>query len=269
MLVALIPFILLVAGCVVWASIIRRLARNEPALDPVPKVEPAWGVAAIITVAVFVALQLAGRVAAELQMLESPEGEGIVSLKAIQLTVMFNALLMALLLFFLSAGGKRDVGEFGIHADRPDDDTVIALRGFLASFPPVLIVVLATAFLKSEERTHAFIRLAGADPSTEVFVWIGVTAMISAPLAEELVFRVVLQGWLRTKMSAPWAIGISSVTFCAVHGFPDSLALLPLAIILGYVFEQRRSYLAVVLLHALFNAQTMITLVLYTLGQQA
>lgn len=268
MLVALIPFILFVAGCVVWATIIRRLARNEPALDAVPKIEPAWGISAIITVALFVALQLAGRVAAELQMLESPEGAGTISLKAIQLTVMFNALLMALLLFFLSAGGKRDVGEFGIHIDRPTEDTRIALRGFLASFPPVLIVVLATAFLKSPERTHEFIKLAGVDPSPEVFVWIGVTAMISAPLAEELVFRVVLQGWLRTTMSAPWAIGISSVAFCAVHGFPDSLALLPLAVILGYVFEQRRSYLAVVLLHAMFNAQTMISLLLYTLEQQ-
>ena len=49
------------------------------------------------------------------------------------------------------------------------------------------------------------------------------------------------------------SIAISSVAFVMVHGFPDMLALLPLAVVFGYVYERTHSYLAVVAMHATFN----------------
>jgi membrane protease YdiL (CAAX protease family) len=77
---------------------------------------------------------------------------------------------------------------------------------------------------------------------------------VVAPLSEELLFRVVLQGWLTERISATVAVPVVAIVFAAVHGWRDGLALLPLALILGYVFARRRSYLAVVTTHALFNS---------------
>ena len=84
------------------------------------------------------------------------------------------------------------------------------------------------------------------DGSPETIAWITIAVVILAPVSEELIFRVILQGALRSKLSASVSIAISSVTFVLVHGFPDMLALLPLAVVFGYVYERTHSYLAVV-----------------------
>jgi membrane protease YdiL (CAAX protease family) len=52
------------------------------------------------------------------------------------------------------------------------------------------------------------------------------------------------------------------VIFAAVHRLPDAIPLLPLALVLGYVYQQRRSFLSIVLLHMLFNAANLILAVL-------
>jgi membrane protease YdiL (CAAX protease family) len=53
-------------------------------------------------------------------------------------------------------------------------------------------------------------------------------------------------------------LGVSSVLFAFAHGFPDSLALLPLAFALGYTYLRRRSYITVMMVHFLFNAFNMV-----------
>jgi len=53
-----------------------------------------------------------------------------------------------------------------------------------------------------------------------------------------------------------------SLIFAAVHRLPDAIPLLPLALVLGYVYQQRRCFLSVVLLHMLFNAANLILAVL-------
>jgi hypothetical protein len=60
-------------------------------------------------------------------------------------------------------------------------------------------------------------------------------------------------------MPARVAIPFVAIVFAAVHGPVDGIALLPLALILGYSFDRRQSYLTVVVIHGLFNA-TMLAL---------
>ena len=77
---------------------------------------------------------------------------------------------------------------------------------------------------------------------------------------------MILQGWLQSRIEPAWAIFAVAVLFAFVHGWPDSLPLIPLSLILGYVYYRRHSYLAVVMLHLLFNATN---LALAVLTQQA
>jgi len=78
-------------------------------------------------------------------------------------------------------------------------------------------------------------------------------AAVLAPLLEELLFRVILQGWLADsvqKLAIPLTAGI----FALIHGSSDAALLVPLALSLGFLYEYRRSYLEVVAAHAAFNA---------------
>ena len=115
---------------------------------------------------------------------------------------------------------------------------------------------------KSEKTQHPLLRLLSDSPTLESILWSVAAAVVVAPLVEELLFRVVLQGWLKTVIAPRWAIGITSVLFGFVHGFPDAIPLVVLAIVLGYVYQQRNSYAAVVTMHGLFNAFNLTLLLL-------
>ena len=130
--------------------------------------------------------------------------------------------------------------------------------GFLATVLPVLLVMLAMLRWRDDEDRHPLLQRLTDDASGHQIAWIVVAAVFVAPLAEELVFRVMLQGGLRQVMVPRRAILLTAIGFSLVHGLPDAIPLLPLALILGWVYEQRKSFVAVVVVHMLFNAVNII-----------
>jgi membrane protease YdiL (CAAX protease family) len=87
----------------------------------------------------------------------------------------------------------------------------------------------------------------------EYLVPIALAAALLAPLLEELLFRVVLQGWL-ADLVGKRAIPLTAGIFALIHGPRDAALLVPLALSLGALYEYRRSYVEVVAAHAAFNA---------------
>ena len=66
-------------------------------------------------------------------------------------------------------------------------------------------------------------------------------------------FRVVIfGGMLQRNLFWPGMI-ISSILFGMAHGFPDCIALLPLAAVIAFTYSRRRSYRTAILVHFLFN----------------
>ena len=93
-----------------------------------------------------------------------------------------------------------------------------------------------------------------------------ISAVCVAPLAEELFFRRVLQGWIERiwpgRRAAGAAITISAAAFAAAH-VGQGLAHVPLfvlGIVLGFVARQGGSLVPAILLHALFNAVSVVLL---------
>jgi membrane protease YdiL (CAAX protease family) len=80
------------------------------------------------------------------------------------------------------------------------------------------------------------------------------TGVVVAPVVEELQFRVVLLGGLLQAGLKRVAVASAAISFSLLHGFPDGLALLPLAFALGYAYMRRQSYLTVIFVHFMFNA---------------
>ncbi|MDQ6907766.1 MAG: CPBP family glutamic-type intramembrane protease [Chloroflexota bacterium] len=81
-----------------------------------------------------------------------------------------------------------------------------------------------------------------------------ITASIAAPIIEELLFRGVLYGWLRTRWSAVGGVILSAAIFSAAHAIPLILAsIFVVGLTLAIVYEKTKSTIATMTLHSLFN----------------
>lgn len=86
------------------------------------------------------------------------------------------------------------------------------------------------------------------------------------PLAEEILFRGLLQNWLMRYISPFLAVVVASLIFSAFHltteqgatNFPIFSSLFILSCFLGYFYKQEKTLLAPVFLHGLFNLTTII-----------
>ena len=138
-----------------------------------------------------------------------------------------------------------------------------AIEVFLAAYAPttalrLLIVMISIAISGETPASHPFLEMLDAGISLWMLAMILVTAVFVAPVVEELQFRVVILGGIAQFGRPGIALAISSILFAFAHGFPDSIALIPLALALGYAYLRRRSYLTVMMVHFLFNAFNMV-----------
>jgi membrane protease YdiL (CAAX protease family) len=241
----------------VWAHVVLRWKRGLPALEAVPRVRSPW-----LPVACGAAGVLAGMMLfwSLWVLFDPPQQVPEASLSDLQRSVADGALQIIIALALLTGAGRVPLVECGITTDRPSRQLRDGVNGYLASIVPVTLMLLLTYVLRTPENQHPYLKLLQED--REVAAWLLVTAVVVAPIKEELIFRVMLQDGLARRIGAPAAIVGTSIVFCLVHGFPDSLALFPLALILGYVYDRRQSAVAVILIHALFNLTNIVILLL-------
>ncbi len=178
-----------------------------------------------------------------------------ITLEHVQINAAYNSTVV-LIIFLSGAISGEPLTGLGLRKADIAGQIWDAFVGFLVAIGPVFLVLHLTDEwgLRDDEHAHEYLKLLIHSPSREVWLWIGLSAVVVAPLSEELLFRVILQGWVESVASPSLAIILSSLLFCLVHEFPDSLALAPLALTLGYVYHKRQSYLTVVVIHAIFNA---------------
>jgi len=138
-----------------------------------------------------------------------------------------------------------------------------ATEVFLAAYLPttalrLLIVLISMGISGEMPQSHPFLEMLDQGIGIPMIAMILVMAVFVAPVVEELQFRVVALGGIAQLGWPKAALVISSILFAFAHGFPDSIALIPLAFALGYTYLRRRSYVTVMLVHFLFNAFNML-----------
>jgi membrane protease YdiL (CAAX protease family) len=175
---------------------------------------------------------------------------------------------MLVLMGLLALSTPIRADDFGLSRSQLGRNVCFGIVGFLMSILPVYAVSYAVemADLRDDGARHSFLKLLENHPGADTIAWVSLAAVVFAPMAEELLFRVILQGWLETRLTPRAAILFVSVLFALVHyepGRPDFLPIIPLALILGYVYYQRHSYLAVVVLHGTFNALNLALAILF------
>ena len=138
-----------------------------------------------------------------------------------------------------------------------------ATEVFLAAYLPtaamkLLIVLISMSIAGEPPKSHPFLEMLEAGVSVSMIAVILIMAVFVAPIVEELQFRVVVLGGIAQLGRPKLALIASSMLFAFAHGFPDSIALIPLAFALGYTYLRRRSYVTVMLVHFLFNGFNMV-----------
>jgi membrane protease YdiL (CAAX protease family) len=210
--------------------------------NPLPEDKPKLSLPALAIVLVLVTNSLLATRAEDIQV-ETLERRAVDSL----------AIGGILFLFLQVTPGVR-LQDYGFRLKGLKGQLAIGGLGFLASFLPVYLLLLATLPLRSTETLHPFLQFLKSQPGGLSIAWIALSVIVVAPLLEELIYRVILQSAFAHFLPAQAAIPITAVVFCLVHGWPDMIPLFPLALILGYVYYRYRSFFAVVATHALFNA---------------
>jgi len=184
--------------------------------------------------------------------------------EAIHDTLTRNTMMIAIL--FLALASLVALARWKSPAPEPalppiHRQLVYGLVGFLACLLPTAIVFNLTEPYRTDADMHPLLQLIEQDPSGQLLLAVTISAVLVAPWAEEMAFRVIMQRSLLRIFSPSLSILLTAVAFCAIHpSWQDAVALLPLAIVLGVTYHRTGSYLAVVLIHMLFNAVNILTM---------
>jgi len=282
----LVVLLVLVSGFIWWRAV-WKLKTNQPLLPYRERKQPRWNPWVVLIALCWIAYQLIIQFTAtpadekgkpSLEIVKTADEKvkpplEIVKtadekvkppseLENVKTFCVFSTLVLLVLFTLLIQAHRSSMSEFGFDLRHWRQQLADGALGFLASGLPTVAALLLITPLRKPGTEHTYFKILDANPGLATIAWIGLAVIVLAPLIEELLYRVILQGFLQTRTSPAWAIGLSSVTFAAVHGFPNSLALLPLSVILGYVYYRRHSYLSVVVLHALFNGWNLIVALL-------
>lgn len=241
-----------VASFLVLSLAAYRVWHRIPILPGKPDVLPTIQSISVVIVTAWIGMQLLALAADPVKVGPVPTIENV------QTTCQLSTLLFLAILVPMTYQGGAEVEAFGFHLSNGRQQVADAVLGFAASVLPVMGVWILTLPWRSVSNSHGLLQLLDKDRSFSTLAWVFLAAVVLAPLVEELIYRVVLQTWLQKIAPPREALVAVAIIFSAVHRLPDALPLLPLALILGYVYQQRRCFLSIVLIHMLFNGTNLI-----------
>ncbi len=250
----LIEYLLAAAGLCAWIALVAQWRARGAWLPWRPRTPVAWSplVALVVCYIAGIVVPIVVRVAAG-------SGFDAPPLRYVQNRCLTLALQLVVIPAIVALAASLRPHDFGIFRTAWKQDLLAGGWGYLASLVPVFAMNRLVNVLgwRAPEGVHPFFGIVQHAPGLMTAAWVALAVVVLAPLAEELLFRVVLQGALEARLPPVAAVVLTALAFALIHfapGRPDALPLFPLALVLGYTYYRRRSYLAVVVLHGLFNA---------------
>jgi|GEM_PF-2688066 len=86
------------------------------------------------------------------------------------------------------------------------------------------------------------------------------TVCVGVPILEEIIFRIFLYQGLRFQLPYLAAVLVSGAVFGLLHGLAAAFPILTLGILLGWLREKSRSIVPVVIVHAIHNSWTVLSI---------
>jgi uncharacterized protein len=248
-----LTILLLVLICLVLGEMLRAFSSGDLLAPPQPRRRIAFDWAVLAVAMVFILLSLVPAAAMLFKDAHPVEKAEPTNLR-IGGAILEKFFVIGALAVIMVARQKNRLTDYGIDLRGFLAEVRYGGMGFLACLPFVIFIMALLGHWRRPEVQNPLLILLHESGNEATIVQVVFVAAVAAPLAEELLFRVVFQGNLEARLPVDWAIGIPAFIFAAVHGIYDALPLLPLAIALGVLYHRRRSYVAVVTAHAMFNA---------------
>ncbi len=253
---------LLVLGLVALRRLWRHLRGERPAVADA-LLPPPWslraGLATLVRGGALAALVLLTLLVGSQWLAEQP-----LLAEALDQPLMYLPLLLLVWRGLLAPGGLGFVAAFGLWP-RPGGWRACA-QATLALAAAGLIIDLGLGLLGAPlGLTSHWAEWFDADLAWGPPVAVAVTllgSILFAPVFEELIFRGLLYGTLRTRLAWPLAALTSGLVFALAHGYGVTgfLSVFLSGVLWAWVYERTGSLLPSILAHAVNNAAVAITL---------
>jgi membrane protease YdiL (CAAX protease family) len=172
------------------------------------------------------------------------------------------ALILGPILLSLWFRGFRLGSVFGVDRMPVGRSLLLGIALLISALPMVFVVdYIASILLKvnSTTDTQEVIRIFENSATVAQRVPIILLAVVIAPVAEELAFRGYLYGVMKRYIGAVPALVLSGILFALIHlNLPSFFPLLVLASVFALAYELTGSLLVPMTMHALFNALSLI-----------
>jgi len=217
---------------------------------------------------VFVVLTRLGRAGvAWLQELR-PGGFSVAGVpESIVLVLASNLVFVAGCLFVMAlvaSGGESPFRRLGLSEKRWPNRAAVGVAGWVMIFPLVILAGYLTSLygplvgIRPEQQEVLVI---ARDVPPRAFAILVFSAVVVAPLTEELLFRGFLYATLRRYMGPLGAICLSAAAFALMHGFAFGFPMLfVLGFLLAYLYERMGSLAASIVAHAAHNLYQLIVI---------
>jgi membrane protease YdiL (CAAX protease family) len=177
---------------------------------------------------------------------------------AIEIIVMLIILLLAKKYF------EDGLRGFGIRVKGIFSDITAAAGIFIVVWPMVIALLYVVLFVGKAIVGPAFeieknegLKVILENNQLILRILMIFFAVVLTPVFEELVFRGLLQSYLRNINYGPWmSILIASIIFSALHPGMHFPAIFVLSAAMGYAYEKSGSLLRSIFIHFLFNGVT-------------
>lgn len=248
---------LLLIGCL-WGQVrlISRMIRGRPIASTLGSPPPvAWTFREILRLIVGVILlgQWALLIQWGLILIFCPEWADR-HLLSLGNTLFIDLLVMAGAGFLLLRSPREPSGGEGVWASiRFGIGSYLTMLPFLAVL--ALLVSIALQFLQKEPAPQPIFTIYLSETRTPVLGWLLLLVAVVGPITEEMFFRGILYGWLRTRIGIGRALLLSAGLFAALH--TDWFAFAPifgLGLLFGWVYERTGSLAAPIAIHVFHNA---------------
>jgi uncharacterized protein len=189
----------------------------------------------------------------------------IVDTQLLVFGAILSFLLVVFLLCFLILRSRNPLDLFGLRGVDWKSNLRAACYGLVAALPIVYFIhTLSSRMMGEEAQPQPLLEFLAKHAGLPDRLLLILTAVVLAPVSEELIFRGYIFGVLRCYSGRWWAMVTSALVFAAIHAHIPSLAgLFMLAVALTLVYESTGSLWAAIIMHALFNSVTVVITLLW------
>lgn len=202
LLITSVGFTLLVGAIATWIWLGRRLRRGEPILPIQPWTPRAWGLLDLAFVFItLVSFQIASvQIARVLLGMKIGPGftEEQMPISAMAMMGLGNLLAVLIATTWIALRLHVSLDHLGFRRHNLRGQIALGLVAAFGSLPMVYMLMFLISQGTNTEYDHPLINKMLENATLSTFLLGSFSAVIAAPLAEEFLFRVILQGWLQS-----------------------------------------------------------------------